>query len=332
MGFDPGQQETVFPALDACRLCPRACGARRNEGAAGVCRESAAVTVGRAALHFWEEPCLSGTQGSGAVFFAGCSLGCVYCQNRELSAGRAGVPVKPERLAEIFLELEQQGAANINLVTGDHFAPQIAWALREARRRGLSVPAVWNCSGYQAMACLEILDGLIDVYLTDFKYMRPETAARYSHAPDYPETAKKALAEMVRQQPVPVFDDAGMMRRGVIVRHLLLPGHVHEAKEAVRWVHETFGDSVYLSLMNQYTPMGGQAAPGSAPGGEPGMAGTLYERYPELARRVTRREYDSLVRYALDIGVENGFLQEGETAEESFIPAFDGEGVIKERV
>ncbi len=310
--------------------------------------------VGRAALHFWEEPCLSGTQdpgaeelagvaanvrqdedpaapaapaaagesrasGSGAVFFAGCSLGCVYCQNRELSRGRAGVPVSDGRLAEIFLELQEKGALNINLVTGDHFAPQIAQALQSARAQGLTVPAVWNCSGYQSPECLALLDGLIDIYLTDLKYMRPETAARYSNAPDYPDVARAALAEMVRQQPEPVFGPDGAMERGVIVRHLLLPGHVKEAKEAVRYVHETYGERVMLSLMSQYTPM-----PASGP---QEMGRDPLADLPELRRPVTRREYDSLVSYALDLGVENGFIQEGGAAKESFIPAFDGEGV-----
>lgn len=293
-----------------CTLCPRACGADRAEGAAGWCGVSGTkIKCARAALHMWEEPCISGEQGSGAVFFSGCPLRCVYCQNREIARARAGKEISRERLSEIFLELQAKGAANINLVTPTHYTPEIVWAVRKAKEQGLVLPIVYNCSGYERTETLRMAEGIVDIYLTDFKYMDAQAAARYSHAPDYPETAKTALMEMVRQCPAPTFDDNGMMKKGVIVRHLLLPGHVKNAKDVVRYVYETYGDQVYVSLMNQYTPLGG------------------LEKWPELNRRVTKREYESLIDYALELGVENGFIQEGDTAEESFIPAFDGEGV-----
>lgn len=267
------------------------------------------ILLARAALHMWEEPCISGENGSGAVFFVGCPLRCVYCQNYEIAHAETGKRVTRERLSEIFLELQEKKAANINLVTPTHYTPEIIWAAERARRKGLSIPIVYNCSGYEKTETLKKLEGIIDIYLTDFKYMESETAARYSKAPDYPETARAALNEMVRQTGGAVFDEKGRMRRGVIVRHLLLPNHLKNAKAVVKYVYETYGDQVFLSLMNQYTPL-------------PRM-----REWPELNRRVTRREYDRLVSYAISLGVENGFIQEGKTAEESFIPAFDCEGV-----
>lgn len=296
--------------LEPCRLCPRACGRRRLSGEKGVCGAGSGLKVARAALHMWEEPCISGTQGSGTVFFSGCPLHCVYCQNREISGGKAGKEISAERLAQIFLELQEKGALNINLVTPTHYLLQIREALGAARERGLSLPVVFNCSGYESPEALKLMEGWVDVYLTDFKYSSRETAERYSFAPDYPGRAKEALEEMVRQQPVPAFSDRGIMEKGVIVRHLLLPGKVKEAEAVVRYVYGRYGDHVYISLMNQYTPFP-----------------ELKEKYPELCRKVTKREYSALVDYALELGVEQGFIQEGETAGESFIPAFDYEGV-----
>lgn len=295
-------------AYKSCRLCPRACGADRAAGQRGYCRMDARIFGARAALHMWEEPCISGETGSGAVFFSGCPLGCRYCQNREIARGEAGREITPERLSEIFLELQEKGAANINLVTPTHYAPSILTALVRARGEGLTVPAVYNCSGYESAEALRMLDGHIQIYLTDFKYMEKDTAARYSGAPDYPERAGEALAEMVRQRGEAIFGEDGMMRSGVIARHLLLPGHVKNAKAVVRRIYETYGDTVWLSLMSQYTPIG-------------------ESEFPELNRRVTRREYDALVDYALGLGVTNAFIQEGGAAKESFIPAFDGEGL-----
>lgn len=298
--------------MEGCRLCPRECKADRKNGERGVCGVSGeGVAAARAALHRWEEPCISGETGSGTVFFAGCPLRCVYCQNYDLARGRAGKRISAGRLAEIFLELQEAGAANVNLVTPTHYTPEILSAVESARGQGLLIPVVYNCGGYEKAGTLERLDGIVDVYLTDFKYMDREAAARYSGAPDYPEAAKAALSEMVRQmRGKAVFDEKGMMKNGVIVRHLLLPGHLKNAKAVVKYLYETYGNQVYLSLLSQYTPLP-----------------QVREAFPELGRRVTRREYERLVDYALSLGVENGFIQEGETAGESFIPAFDGEGV-----
>lgn len=296
--------------MSICTLCPRSCGAVRAAGQKGYCGVGGTkIKAARAALHMWEEPCISGSQGSGTVFFSGCPLRCVYCQNRDIARAGAGKEITVERLSEIFLELQEKGAANINLVTPTHYTPEIVKAVAEARDGGLTLPIVYNCGGYEKPETLRTLEGIVDIYLTDFKYMDAEAARRYSHAPDYPEIAKEALGEMVRQQPEPVFDEKGMMKKGVIVRHLLLPGHLKNAEAVVKYVYETYGNRVYLSLMNQYTPL-------------PGM-----EKWPEINRKVTRREYDRLLDYAVELGVENGFIQEGRTAEESFIPAFDCEGI-----
>ncbi len=295
----------------SCTLCPRKCRVDRYERT-GACGVTAELKVARAALHMWEEPCISGSAGSGAVFFAGCSLGCVFCQNHEIASGKgaAGKVISIDRLAGIFLELQAKGACNINLVTPDHYAPSIVQALDIARGRGLHLPVICNCSGYMSPEVLKLFEGYIDVWLPDLKYFSDELAARYSHAGDYFEVAKAALAEMVRQCPQAEFSEQGMILKGVIVRHLALPGHAADSKKVIQYLHETYGDQIYISIMNQYTPM-------------PGIEG----RYPELDRKVSARAYDALTDYAIRIGVENGFIQEGETAEESFIPAFDYEGV-----
>lgn len=300
-----------------CNLCPRECGADRDAGEKGYCQSDSRIFVARAALHRWEEPCISGEGGSGTVFFSGCNLRCVYCQNHEIASGGAGKPVTVERLAEIFLELQAKGAENINLVTPDHYWTAVSEAVLQAKARGLFLPIVYNGSGYEKPEAIRKLSGIVDVFLTDFKYMDASLAERLSHAPDYPETAKRALDEMVNitqdtSLPTPCFDENGMLRRGVIVRHLLLPGHKKNAKDVIRYVHETYGDSVILSIMNQYTPVSGIA-----------------ERTDceELYRKVTRREYEAVVEYAVELGVKNAFVQEGDTAKESFVPEFNGEGV-----
>ena len=292
-----------------CMLCPRECNADRKNGEKGICGVTGFGVFGaRAALHMWEEPCISGEHGSGTVFFSGCPLRCVYCQNHEIANASQGSEISKERLAEIFLELQGKKAENINLVTPTHYTPEIIWAVKKAKEQGLHIPVVYNCSGYEKVETLKLLDGIVDIYLTDFKYIDKEMAKRYSRAEDYPRIAKEALAEMVRQCGSAEFLENGMMRRGVIVRHLLLPGYVDNAKRIVKYVYETYGDAVFLSLMNQYTPL------------------PHVKAYPEINRRVTEEEYDALVDYAIELGVENGFIQEGETAEESFIPAFDNEG------
>lgn len=296
----------------SCKQCPRRCGAKREINQTetyGYCNVPIQPVVARAALHFWEEPCISGEEGSGTVFFSGCNLQCVYCQNKSIARGERGRAITIERLSEIFLELQEKGANNINLVTPSHYYPQIKQALLLVKDR-LRIPVISNTSSYETVEELQKMEGLIDIYLADYKYEDSKLAAAFSLAPDYPEVAKEALNEMFRQVGEPVFTEDGKMKRGIIIRHLLLPRHVQESKSAVKYLYDTFGDSVFLSLMNQYTPM-------------PGL-----EQYPELNRRVTEEEYDELVDFAVELGVENGFVQEGETAEESFIPEFDEEGVL----
>ncbi len=291
-----------------CSLCPRMCNVDR-EVTIGYCGVKDTLRVARAALHFWEEPCISGEEGSGAVFFTGCNLRCVFCQNFQIARAEQGKEITVERLSEIFLELQEQKANNINLVTATHYVPQIVESLKMAKERGLHIPVVYNCGGYETVETLKLLEGLVDIYLPDFKYVDNNRAKRYSRAEDYPETAKKALEEMVRQQPEAEFDERGIMKKGVIVRHLMLPGGIKDSKAVVKYLYETYGDQIFISLMNQYTPL-------------PHVAD-----YPEIDRKLKKFEYDRLVDYAISLGVENGFIQEGETAEESFIPAFTNEGV-----
>lgn len=300
----------MLELLKECRLCPRECGVNRLAGQKGRCGAvGEKVKVARAALHYWEEPCISGSRGSGAVFFSYCPLGCVYCQNREISRGDAGKEIPVSRLAEIFLELQGKQAHNINLVTPTHYVPQIVLALREAKEKGLSIPVVFNCGGYEKPETLKLLEGLVDVWLPDFKYVSTEHAAKYSGAADYLENAKAALSEMARQAGKPVFDIHGIMTRGVIVRHLVLPGMSKESKKILRYLHRTYGDRIYLSIMSQFTPL------------------ENVRDYPEIDRTVTESEYENLLDFAMNIGIENAYIQEDGTADESFIPPFDCEGV-----
>lgn len=292
-----------------CLLCPRKCGINRSTGQTGVCGVSSEIKVARAALHYWEEPCISEKSGSGAVFFSGCSLHCVFCQNREISDGKEGKVISKERLSDIFMELADKGANNINLVTPGQYIPDIVWAVNDAKSRGMKLPIIYNTSGYENVTELKLLEGIVDVYLPDFKYMDSTLSAMYSRAKDYPSVAKQALSEMVRQQPDVVIDDAtGLIQKGVIVRQLLLPGHVNDAKAVLKYLYDTYHDHVYISMMSQFTPI-------------------ALKDYPEINRTVTRREYERLVDYALKIGITNAFIQEGDVAKDSFIPAFDCEGV-----
>ncbi len=292
-----------------CLLCPRKCGTNRRTGQTGVCGVSSEIKVARAALHYWEEPCISGKRGSGAVFFSGCSLHCVFCQNREISDGKEGKVISKDRLSDIFMELEGKGANNINLVTPGQYIPDIVWAVNDAKSRGMKLPIIYNTSGYENVTELKLLEGIVDVYLPDFKYMDSTLSAMYSRAKDYPSVAKQALSEMVRQQPDVVIDDAtGLIQKGVIVRQLLLPGHVNDAKAVLKYLYDTYHDHVYISMMSQFTPI-------------------ALKDYPEINRTVTRREYERLIDYALEIGITNAFIQEGDVAKDSFIPAFDCEGV-----
>lgn len=303
--------KTSAARLSSCTLCPRNCKADRNSGKTGFCGVDSTIYLARAALHMWEEPCISGKKGSGAVFFSGCGLRCCFCQNHDIAIGSRGLPVTVERLSEIFLELKEKGAANINLVTGAHYVPQIVQALDMAREKGMDLPVVYNSSGYEKLETLKFLEGYVDVYLPDMKYMESELAQKFSHAADYPETAKAAIGEMVRQTGKCEFGEGGYIRKGTIVRHLILPGHTRNSVKVLKYLHETYGDNIYISIMNQYTPV------------------RTFDSCKELNRKITKREYEKVLDAAVDMGIKNGFIQEGETASESFIPDFDYKGVEK---
>ncbi len=291
-----------------CTLCPRSCGVDRSVKK-GYCKVTYKLLVTRAALHMWEEPCISGNNGSGTIFFGGCNLGCMYCQNEKIRDGKTGKEISYKRLSEIFFELKAKGANNINLVTPTHFIPHIIKALDIAKKQNLNLPIVYNTGGYEKTETLKILDGYIDVYLPDFKYYNEKSAKEYSNAPDYTEYAKSAIAEMYRQVGKPVFNNDGIMTKGVIVRHLLLPTHIEESKKIIKYLYNTYENNIFISIMNQYTPM------------------PQVENHRILNKRVTDGEYEELIDYALDIGIENGFIQEGEASLESFIPPFDNTGV-----
>lgn len=297
-----------------CTLCPRNCNAKRFSGHIGVCGESSALYVSRAALHMWEEPSISGENGSGAVFFSGCPLHCVYCQNHAISHGNSGKEITVERLSEIFIELQDKGANNINLVTPTHYIPHIVNAANIAKEQGLSIPFVYNTSGYENTESLSLLEGTVDIFLPDFKYFSEETASLFSKAPDYPQVAKKAVDKMVEMAGSPVFDaKTGLIKKGVIVRVLVLPAHTNEAIKIVRYLYERYADNIYLSIMSQYTPLLEVIPKG--------------EEYDCLRRSLTKREYNKVISHALDIGVTNAYFQEGPVNLESFIPPFDLEGV-----
>jgi putative pyruvate formate lyase activating enzyme len=307
--MESGETDTRQQILSDCTLCPRECHTDRINKKRGYCGMDDRIRVARAALHMWEEPCISGEKGSGAVFFSGCGLRCCFCQNRDIAIGNCGKEITIGRLADIFLELEQKGAANINLVTGTQYVPQIIEALTIAKSRGMALPVVYNSSGYEKPETIQILDGYVDIYLPDFKYIDANLAKAYSHAEDYPEIAKKAIEEMVKQTGECSFGEEGYINRGTIVRHLILPGHTKNSIGALEYLHRTYGDQIYISIMNQYTPVYRQ------------------EKYSELNRVVTKREYEKVLNAAMELGIENGFFQEGVTSKESFIPAFDYEGV-----
>lgn len=311
--------------MEACRLCPRECGVNRMEDERGVCKQSAQIKIARADLHMWEEPCISGTRGSGAVFFTGCPLHCVFCQNAKIASDNVGREISIEELAERFLYLQGKGANNINLVTAGHFVPQVVAALDMAKRNGLTIPIVYNSSAYEKVETLRLLDGYVDVYLPDLKYKDETLSLRYSHAKDYFEKATAAIAEMVRQTGELCFTDEKtktehiniaeyqrrsedgevlIMTRGVIVRHLLLPGCGQDSKQVMKYLLNTYGERIFISIMNQYTPL------------------PHVRSYPELDRKVTEEEYEQVLDYAIELGIENGFMQEGDVAKESFIPDF----------
>jgi len=302
-------------SVNPCNVCPRLCKARRMEGERGVCGASGELLVARAALHFWEEPPLSGESGSGAVFFSHCPLHCVYCQNFEIAAGNAGQAVSCERLSTMCLELQGQGALNVNFVTPTHYMLDIMEAVKQAREQGLSIPVVWNTSGYERVEAVRALSETVDVWLVDYKYADPSLAQRYSHARDYPAVALEAIESMLDVAGKPVFDEVGgrpRMTAGIIVRHLVLPGALEQSKHALRVLFDCFGNDVLYSIMNQYTPV---------------LPEAMRARFPELGRRVPDDEYDDLLDYADGLGMEDYFWQQGPAAEESFIPSWDGTGV-----
>lgn len=287
-----------------CSICPRKCNAQR-ESARGFCRAPECFKLARAALHFWEEPCISGKNGSGAVFFSGCNLKCVYCQNYEISIGDKGTQISDERLIEIFEELIDEGAQNINLVNPTHYATRLAEVLSKWQ---CPVPIVYNSSGYESVETLRLFEGIVDIYLPDFKYIRSEKAQRYSRAKDYPQAVKAALFEMRRQQPEDIFEN-GIMKRGMIIRHLILPQNTNSSLEIIDYIKENF-ESTYLSLMAQYVPCGN------------------LKDFPELQRKITKREYEKVVDYACQKGLQRVFVQELGSADKMYIPPFDLNGVI----
>lgn len=384
------EMKIIEEQMSECRLCPRECKVNRTQGQKGICGQTDKVKVARAGLHMWEEPCISGNKGSGTVFFTGCSLHCVFCQNHRIANGETGKEITIERLVEIFLELQEKGANNINLVTAGQFVPQIVKALKRAKEKGLYIPIVYNTSAYETVETLKLLEGYVDIYLPDLKYVDKELSKRYSHAPDYFERAKAAIEEMVRQtgdmkfvketglverenqgetenidkecfkqgdtciqqeverqkdiynaDTIKMKKQEGMqqevtepesyrqkkqidieeyqlrsekgeqwvMKRGVIVRHLLLPGCAEDSKKVLEYLLEQYGDRIFISILNQYTPL------------------PHVSFCPELNRKVTEAEYEEVVDFAISLGIENGFIQEGEAAQESFIPEFDGSGV-----
>ncbi|MGG7060049.1 radical SAM protein [Clostridium nigeriense] len=295
--------------LESCKLCPRNCGANRLGEKRGFCGAGEKIRVARAALHYWEEPCISGDIGSGTVFFSYCTLKCVFCQNYNISQCSWGKEITIERLAEVFIELQDKGALNINLVTPTHYVPQIIEAIKIAKENGLRLPIVYNSSGYEKVETIKLLRGYIDVYLPDMKYFDTKYSSKYSKAKDYFSYAKDAINEMVNQVEEVKFDENGIIQKGVIIRHLMLPGLLFDSKKIIDYIYDTYGNKVYISIMNQYTPL------------------EHVKDYPELNRPLNQKHYESLIDYALNLGVQNGFIQEEGTDKESFIPLFNFEGV-----
>lgn len=292
--------------MEKCTLCPRECGVGRKNGKIGYCGEGHTIRVARTSLHQWEEPCITGEYGSGTVFFSGCGLKCIFCQNHNIADSSVGKKFTIEELADAILRLQEYKASNINLVTAGHFVDKLVAVIHRAKEKGLTIPIVYNSSAYEKVNSLQKLAGLVDVYLPDCKFYDVQIAMQYAKAPDYFWVASAAIAEMVRQTGVPQFDEkTGNMIKGVIVRHLILPGHTNDSKKIIEFLYRTYGNDIYLSIMNQYTPI------------------RDFKEYPNLNRCVTKREYEKVVGYALSLGVENAFIQEGKTAMTSFIPTFD---------
>ncbi|PRR78411.1 Radical SAM superfamily protein [Clostridium liquoris] len=299
----------MLSMLSKCELCPKSCGVDRLKDELGFCKGGRNVKVAKACLYYWEEPCISGTNGSGTVFFSNCNLNCVFCQNHQISQENIGKEISIERLAEIFLEQQTQGAHNINLVTPSHYVPQIIEALKIAKSKGLNLPIVYNTNSYENVSTIKSLKGYVDIYLPDLKYYNNSYAEKYSGAKGYFEFASKSIKEMVSQVGPAEFDNNGIMKKGVIIRHMMLPGLLFDSKKIVDYIYNTFGNSVYISIMNQYTPL------------------NKVDNFPEINRPVNPKHYEAFIDYCLSIGIKNGFIQEEGTVKESFIPEFNLKGI-----
>lgn len=293
--------------LDKCMLCPRKCGVNRNKGEVGFCHASNKIKIAKAYLHKWEEPPITGENGSGTIFFSNCNLRCLFCQNYYIGEEGNGVEISVDRFSEICLDLQGRGATNINLVTPTHYVPLIIDGIKLAKSRGLTIPIVYNSSGYENVDTIKLLDGIVDVYLPDFKYYSDELAMKYSKCDKYFENASSSLNEMVRQKPECVFDENGIVKSGVIVRHLLIPRMESDSKKILKYLYDTYEDKIYISIMNQYTPV-------------------RKCKYEELNNTVDDSVYEDIIDYAWDLGIRNAFIQEGGTQSESFIPKWDFKG------
>lgn len=292
-----------------CELCPHNCLIDRTK-TPGVCGVKDKLIVARTSLHNWEEPPISGTNGSGTIFFSGCNLKCIFCQNYQISTKLIGQEITTNDLANICLNLEKKGAHNINLVTPTHFVPLIIEGLKLAKEKGLKIPIVYNTSGYEKKETIKMLDGIVDIYLPDMKYYNDEYAIKYSHAPNYFKYAKEALEEMYKQVGKPKFNKDGLMTKGIIVRHLMLPGLKEDTKEILKYLYDTYKDNIYISIMNQYTPI------------------KEFKRFTELNNKVSENDYNEIIDYAIDLGIKKAFIQEGETQSESFIPDFINQTIL----
>lgn len=294
--------------LTKCEICPRKCGVNRHEGFKGYCKCDDKIKIALVSTHYYEEPCISGTEGSGTIFFSNCNLSCVYCQNHEISQDGKGREVSIERLAEIMLEQQSRGVNNINLVTPQMYMYQIIEAIKISRQNGLTIPIVYNTSSYENVENLRDLEGYVDVYLPDLKYFYDDIAIKYSNAPNYFEIATKAIMEMYRQVGRSKLDNRGMMKSGMIIRHLILPGHIQNSIEILKWIRETLPKDTYISIMAQYFPT---------------YLAKTNSKYNEINRKISKEEYKMIEDYVYELGIENGFMQDLGEHEEEFVPKFD---------
>lgn len=291
--------------LKTCKLCPRECNVDRTNNELGFCKLNHKLKIAKVMLHYWEEPCFSNNNGSGTIFFSGCNLKCIYCQNYNVSTNNLGTIITINDLSHIFIDLQEKKANNINLVTPTPYIPQIIKAIKKAKKCGLRIPIIYNCSGYENINALKLLDGYIDIYMPDFKYYDDKYAIKYSKVNNYFQITTNAIKEMIRQTGKPSFNKNGLMTKGVLVRHLMLPNLLHDSKKIIKYFAENFKDSCYLSIMNQYTPL------------------KQVENYPELNSVIDNNDYNSLINYALDLKIKNAFIQEPGTQKESYIPEFE---------